>query len=108
MGAYKYMEELWKKKQTDVMRFLSRVRTWELRQLPAIHRAGRTSRPDKGKLSTCYELTIGIALVVPYSFLIIHQSFLPKIISYSFTFFLLQLAAWVTRPSRVSPSTACA
>jgi len=49
MGAYKYMEELWKKKQTDVMRFLSRVRTWELRQLPAIHRASRTSRPDKAR-----------------------------------------------------------
>jgi len=49
MGAYKYMEELWKKKQTDVMRFLNRVRTWELRQLPAIHRASRTTRPDKAR-----------------------------------------------------------
>ena len=26
MGAYKYMEELWRKKQSDVMRFLLRVR----------------------------------------------------------------------------------
>jgi len=49
MGAYKYMEELWKKKQTDVMRFLSRVRTWEYRQLPAMHRASRPSRPDKAR-----------------------------------------------------------
>ncbi|RYH30529.1 hypothetical protein EON65_04930 [archaeon] len=26
MGAYKYLEELWRKKQSDVMRFLLRVR----------------------------------------------------------------------------------
>ena len=31
MGAYKYLEELWKKKQSDVLRFLMRVRTWEYR-----------------------------------------------------------------------------
>jgi len=49
MGAYKYLEELWKRKQTDVMSFLSRVRTWEYRQLPAIHRASRPSRPDKAR-----------------------------------------------------------
>jgi large subunit ribosomal protein L15e len=49
MGAYKYLEELWKKKQSDVMRFLSRVRTWEFRQLPAVHRASRPSRPDKAR-----------------------------------------------------------
>eukprot|EP00281_Chroomonas_sp_CCMP1168_P018772 CAMPEP_0206227142 /NCGR_PEP_ID=MMETSP0047_2-20121206/8465_1 /ASSEMBLY_ACC=CAM_ASM_000192 /TAXON_ID=195065 /ORGANISM="Chroomonas mesostigmatica_cf, Strain CCMP1168" /LENGTH=203 /DNA_ID=CAMNT_0053650273 /DNA_START=57 /DNA_END=668 /DNA_ORIENTATION=+ len=49
MGAYKYMEELWKKKQSDVARFLNRVRVWEYRQLPAIHRAVRPSRPDKAR-----------------------------------------------------------
>ena len=49
MGAYKYMEELWKKKQSDVMRFLNRVRVWEYRQLPAIHRASKPSRPDKAR-----------------------------------------------------------
>lgn len=49
MGAYKYIEELWKKKQTDVCRFLSRVRTWEFRQLPAVHRASRPTRPDKAR-----------------------------------------------------------
>jgi len=49
MGAYKYLEELWKKKQTDVMRFLSRVRTWEFRQMPAIHRVTRSTRPDKAR-----------------------------------------------------------
>merc|ERR550537_2093845 len=31
------------------MSFLSRVRTWELRQLPAIHRASRPTRPDKAR-----------------------------------------------------------
>merc|ERR1712216_936367 len=49
MGAYKYMEELWKKKQSDMLRFLSRVRVWEYRQLPAIHRCTRPTRPDKAR-----------------------------------------------------------
>ena len=49
MGAYKYMQELWRKKQSDVMRFLMRVRTWQLRQLAAIHRASRPLRPDKAR-----------------------------------------------------------
>lgn len=49
MGAYKYLEELWRKKQSDVMRFLLRVRAWEYRQLPAIHRASRPTRPDKAR-----------------------------------------------------------
>ena len=49
MGAYTYLTELWKKKQTDVMRFLLRVRCWEYRQLPVIHRASRPSRPDKAR-----------------------------------------------------------
>ncbi|KAJ1476809.1 component of cytosolic 80S ribosome and 60S large subunit [Baffinella frigidus] len=49
MGAYKYMEELWRKKQSDVLRFLSRVRVWEYRQLPAIHRCSRPQRPDKAR-----------------------------------------------------------
>merc|ERR1712137_263519 len=49
MGALKYVEELQKKKQSDVMRFLMRVRCWELRQLKVIHRASRPSRPDKAR-----------------------------------------------------------
>ena len=32
MGAGKYIEELHKKKQSDVLRFLLRVRCWEVRQ----------------------------------------------------------------------------
>jgi len=49
MGAYKYLQELWKKKQSDCMRFLLRVRCWEYRQLPAVHRATRPTRPDKAR-----------------------------------------------------------
>merc|ERR1711981_1402360 len=47
MGALKYVEELQKRKQSDVLRFLLRVRCWELRQLNVVHRASRPSRPDK-------------------------------------------------------------
>eukprot|EP00274_Cyanoptyche_gloeocystis_P008274 CAMPEP_0196652098 /NCGR_PEP_ID=MMETSP1086-20130531/1319_1 /TAXON_ID=77921 /ORGANISM="Cyanoptyche gloeocystis , Strain SAG4.97" /LENGTH=204 /DNA_ID=CAMNT_0041982473 /DNA_START=59 /DNA_END=673 /DNA_ORIENTATION=- len=49
MGAYKYMEELWKKKQSDVLRFLLRIRCWEYRHLPVIHRVSRPTRPDKAR-----------------------------------------------------------
>ena len=49
MGAYKYLEELWKKKQSDLMRFVLRMRTWEYRQLPAIHKCSRPSRPEKAR-----------------------------------------------------------
>merc|ERR1712094_113804 len=36
-------------KQSDVMRFCQRVRAWEFRQLPTIHRATRPTRPDKAR-----------------------------------------------------------
>lgn len=49
MGAYKYLEELYKKKQSDVLRYILRIRCWELRQLNVIHRASRPSRPDKAR-----------------------------------------------------------
>jgi len=49
MGAYKYMQELYRKKQCEVMRFLTRIRTWNLRQLSAVHRASRPLRPDKAR-----------------------------------------------------------
>ena len=49
MGAYKYLEEIWKKKQSDLIRFVLRVRAWEYRQLPMIHRAARSSRADKAR-----------------------------------------------------------
>ncbi|EGR27244.1 ribosomal protein, putative [Ichthyophthirius multifiliis] len=49
MGAYKYLEELWRKKQSDLMSFILRLRTWEYRQLPVIHRVSQSSRPSKAK-----------------------------------------------------------
>ncbi|KAH7936011.1 hypothetical protein HPB52_016416 [Rhipicephalus sanguineus] len=49
MGAYKYMQELWRKKQSDVMRFLLRLRCWHYRQLNTCHRAPRPTRPDKAR-----------------------------------------------------------
>ena len=49
MGAYKYLEELWRKKQSDVMRFVLRLRAWEFRQLPVIHKCQRSSRPEKAR-----------------------------------------------------------
>lgn len=49
MGAYKYMEELWKKKQSDVMSFLHRIRCWKLRQLPTIHRASTPTRVERAR-----------------------------------------------------------
>lgn len=48
-GAYKYVSELWRKKQSDVMRFLQRVRCWEYRQHPSIVRVTRPTRPDKAR-----------------------------------------------------------
>merc|ERR1712228_805894 len=49
MGAFKYLQELWRKKQSDTIRFLLRVRCWEYRQLPVIHRASKPTRPDKAR-----------------------------------------------------------
>ncbi|OQR91787.1 60S ribosomal protein L15-1 [Achlya hypogyna] len=49
MGAYKYMAELWKRKQSDVLRFLNRVRAWQYRQLPVVYRLVRPSRLDKAR-----------------------------------------------------------
>jgi large subunit ribosomal protein L15e len=34
---------------SDVMRFFQRVRTWEFRQMPAIHRAPKPTRTDKAR-----------------------------------------------------------
>lgn len=34
MGALKYVEELQKKKQSDILRFLLRVRCWEVSSGP--------------------------------------------------------------------------
>lgn len=49
MGAYRYIQELYRKKQSDVMRYLLRIRVWQYRQLTKMHRAPRPSRPDKAR-----------------------------------------------------------
>lgn len=49
MGAYKYMQEFWRNKQSDVMRFLLRIRCWQYRQLSVVHRVTRPSRPEKAR-----------------------------------------------------------
>ena len=49
MGAYKYLEQLWKKKQSDVLRFLLRMRAWEYRQGAKVKTVSRPTRPDKAR-----------------------------------------------------------
>ncbi|KAK8478185.1 hypothetical protein V6N11_063526 [Hibiscus sabdariffa] len=49
MGAYKYVSELWRKQQSDVMRFLQRARCWEYRQHPSIVRVNHPTRPNKAR-----------------------------------------------------------
>lgn len=49
MGAYRYIQELYRKKQSDVLRYLLRIRVWQYRQLTRMHRAPRPSRPDKAR-----------------------------------------------------------
>merc|ERR1719182_535475 len=38
-----------RKKQSDVLRFVMRVRCWEYRQLPVLHKATKPSRLDKAR-----------------------------------------------------------
>uniref|UniRef100_H0XNW3 Ribosomal protein L15 n=1 Tax=Otolemur garnettii TaxID=30611 RepID=H0XNW3_OTOGA len=49
MGAYEYIQELWRTKQADVMRFLLRVCCWQYRQLCMLHTAPCPSWPDKAR-----------------------------------------------------------
>ncbi|KAK0399369.1 hypothetical protein QR680_003010 [Steinernema hermaphroditum] len=49
MGAYKYMQEIWRKKQSEALRYLLRIRCWQYRQLTAVHRAPRPTRPEKAR-----------------------------------------------------------
>ena len=71
MGAYKYMTEMYRKKQSDVMRYLLRIRCWQYRQLAKVHRVPRSTRPDKAR-RLGYKNKQGIQ----YSNF--KQSFLPK------------------------------
>lgn len=62
MGALKYVEELQKKKQSDVLRFLLRVRCWEVRWSPELAWTGKgfcllgSSRPIVAHDVSCYTL----------------------------------------------------
>jgi large subunit ribosomal protein L15e len=47
MPAYKYLQELWRHKQSDALRFLFRVRAWEYRQRNNICRVNQPTRTDK-------------------------------------------------------------
>lgn len=49
MGAYKYVQELYRKKQSDVIRYVQRIRVWQYRQLTKMHRVPRPTRPDKAR-----------------------------------------------------------
>ena len=43
------MNELWKKKQSDVLRFLQRVRCWEYRHQNRMIRVPHPTRPEKAR-----------------------------------------------------------
>lgn len=43
------MQELYRKKQSDVLRYLLRIRVWQYRQLTKMVRSPRPSRPDKAR-----------------------------------------------------------
>ena len=49
MGMSKYQQEIYRKKQSDVMRYLLRVRAWQYRHLAKLHRAPRSTRPEKAR-----------------------------------------------------------
>ncbi|KAG7173143.1 60S ribosomal protein L15-like 2 [Homarus americanus] len=49
IDAYKYMQEIYRKKRSDVMRFLLRIRAWQYRHLNKLHRAPRPTRPEKAR-----------------------------------------------------------
>lgn len=49
MGVYTYMQHIWNKKQSDVMRFSQRIRAWEYRQSHRMVRVSRPTRPDKAR-----------------------------------------------------------
>uniref|UniRef100_A0A8C2ULB6 Ribosomal protein L15 n=1 Tax=Chinchilla lanigera TaxID=34839 RepID=A0A8C2ULB6_CHILA len=49
MGARKYIQELWRKQQSEVMRVLPRIRCWRYRQLSTLRRAPCPTRPDKAR-----------------------------------------------------------
>ncbi|KNH08322.1 ribosomal protein L15 [Perkinsela sp. CCAP 1560/4] len=49
MGAYAYMNELWRKKGSEVMTYLQRLRAWEYRHQKRIVSVTRSTRPEKAR-----------------------------------------------------------
>ncbi|KAL5212994.1 hypothetical protein ABZP36_023841 [Zizania latifolia] len=49
MRAYKYVSELWRRKQSDGMRLMQRLRSWKYGHQPAIVRVTRPIRSDKAR-----------------------------------------------------------
>ena len=50
MGAFRYILEVNRRKQSDVKRYLQRIRGWKLRQLPPVHRATNPMDPVKAHM----------------------------------------------------------
>lgn len=49
MGASIYINKLWRKKQSEIMSFLFRIRAWEFRHYSAVQRIKSPSRPEKAR-----------------------------------------------------------
>nr|UXY87938.1 60S ribosomal protein L15 [Cryptomonas curvata] len=49
MGASSYVNEIWRKKQSDIMSFLLQIRSWEYRHYPSIHRVKFPTRLEKAR-----------------------------------------------------------
>lgn len=86
MGGYKYVQEVYRKKQSDVLRYLLRIRVWQYRQMTRVHRAPRPTRPDKARrlgykakqgivfLNNCH-MVIKIGIIYLSAFYIFEQDF---------------------------------
>mmetsp|Transcript_25812 Transcript_25812/g.51771 ORF Transcript_25812/g.51771 Transcript_25812/m.51771 type:complete len:205 (-) Transcript_25812:1706-2320(-) len=49
MGGTSFINEIWRKKQSDIMSFLLQIRAWEYRHFSTISRIKKPSRPEKAK-----------------------------------------------------------
>jgi len=49
MGASSFVNEIWRKKQSDIMSFLLQLRSWEYRHYPSIQRVKSPTRTEKAK-----------------------------------------------------------
>lgn len=61
MSAYEYISHIHRNKQSDVMRYLLRIRCWEYRQRSVIHRASRPTFPDKAR-KLGYKRKVGVII----------------------------------------------